>query len=92
MASVWFELSRREVEDSIPYAIVCETMHGSAWSTGRVKRMFADQFSEKERHACRQLKAQARRWYLETGVPETVKMKDSTYYLWQKLGQFCFEI
>lgn len=85
-------LSRDEVQRDIPYAMICETRFGSAWGTGRRRRRWLAEFSEKEREAATRLFNQSHQWYLTTGVPDEVKMTTKTLDLWQKLGAFCASI
>lgn len=88
-ARIWVTLDRDEVERNIPYALVCETRFGSGWNTGRTRRRWLSEFSEKERDAAGGLFSQAHKWYLVTGVPEKVKISARTLALWTKLGEFC---
>ena len=85
-------LSHDEVNEQIPYALVCETMSGSRWNTGKRKRLMKERFAESEINAIYRLHKQAYDWYLRKGVPEEVKMTVQTYALWQKLASFCCEI
>lgn len=85
-------LSREEVRQQIPYAVICETREGSAWNTGRRRRLWVDMFTRTERDAAARLFKMAHRWYLTTGVPDKVTMALSTMRLWQKLGEFCAAI
>lgn len=89
MASIMLVLSSEEVQRTIPYALICETMYGATWETGTRRRRWAAEFTESERNACYKLRAQAHRWYLSTGIPDEVTMALSTMNLWQKLGAFC---
>lgn len=86
---IYLEMEHDEIQNTIPYGLICETRFGSAWGTMRRKRRWADEFTEKERNAASKLFQQAHDWYLVKGVPETVKMKPETFYLWQKVGDFC---
>ena len=85
-------LSREEVHRQIPYAVICEAREGSAWNTGRRRRLWAYMFNKTERDAAARLFKMAHRWYLTTGVPDKVAMAPSTMRLWQKLGEFCATI
>lgn len=83
-------LTRSEVNERIPYALICQTRYGSRWNTMKRKRIWAEMFTEAERNAANsRLFMQAHRWHLSKGVPEEVRMCTSTYLLWQKLGEFC---
>lgn len=85
-------LDREEIKERIPYAMICETRYGMGWGTMRRKRRWKEEFSEKERDACRKLFALAYSWYLVKGVPDEVKMNVNTLALWEKLGEFCFSL
>ncbi len=82
-------LSREEIQSKIAYSLICETMGGSRWETGKRKRLFVAEFTETERNVCRVLYKQAYDWYLRKGVPEQVKMTPKTLFLWEKLANFC---
>lgn len=88
----YIALNREEIQERIPYALVAETMSSSRWGTGRRKRLMKQYFTEAEIDAIYRLHKQAYAWYLRTGVPDEVKMSVKTYYLWQKLANFCCEI
>ena len=85
-------LNRDEVNEQIPYAMICETRFGRYWDTSRRRRMWVEQFTESERKQAHCLFNQARLWYLVKGVPDEVVMAGKTYELWQKLGAFCASI
>ena len=89
MARVMLVLTHDEVECSIAYRFICETMLGSAWSTSRRRRRWSSEFSEAERKAFLRLRDQATKWYLRTGVPDEVTMTVETLGLWQRLEAFC---
>lgn len=86
---IYITLTRDEINDKIPYAMICEMRYGSSWDTGRRRRAWTQDFSESERRAADALFKQAHSWYLVKGVPDEVKMKGSTFALWMKLGEFC---
>lgn len=85
-------LSHDEVNQQIPYAIVCEIMGSAYWNTGKRKRLMKERFTDSEVDAIYRLHKQAYDWYLRKGVPDEVKMTVQTYALWQKLANFCCEI
>ena len=82
-------LDREEINKQIPYALVCETMSGARWNTGRRKRMIKEQFAESEINAIYRLHKQAYNWYLVKGAPEELKIAPHTLILWQRLAEFC---
>ena len=85
-------LTRNEINRNIPYAVVCETMSGSKWNTGRRKRLFAERFTESEREAIYRLHKQAYTWHLKKGVPDALTLTTKTLLLWQRLASFCCEL
>lgn len=86
-------LSHKEVYDRIPFMIVAETRNRAVWNTGRVRRKFAQEFTESERRRCNELFSTANRWAFTKGVPnEGVTMRTSTFALWMKLADFCANI
>lgn len=88
--TVTFNFSRKEVEERIPYALICQTACGSKWDTARRRRMAREFFESKEINRLSGLINQSKKWYLRTGIPmEGVSMTSDTYDLWQKFGQFC---
>ena len=89
---IMVHLTHDEIVQQIPYGIVCETMYGAKWNTGRRKRMFAKEFSESERRSISRLRGIAYEWALKKGAPNEVKMTHKTYLLWKRLGDFCYEI
>lgn len=86
---IYLEMEHDEIQNTIPYALICETRFGSAWGTMRRKRRWISEFTERERNSASKLFQQSHDWYLVKGVPETVKMKPETFDLWQKIGAFC---
>lgn len=89
MARMMLVLTREEIQTSINYPLICETMCGARWDTRTRRKLWADAFTESERRACLKLKTQAYSWYLKTGVPDEVTMSLSTFSLWQRLAIFC---
>lgn len=89
---VYVSLSKDEILELIPYAIVCETMSGAKWNTGRRKRLMKERFTESEIKAVSRLHQQARSWYLIKGLPEELVIKPKTIHLWNRLAEFCCEL
>ena len=82
--------SASEINDRIPYALICQTRYGARWNTAKRKRLWVEMFTEAERNAANtRLFRQAYGWHLGKGVPEEVRMCTSTYMLYKKLGEFC---
>lgn len=82
-------LSRDEIHNKIPYALICETRYGCLWETIRRRRRWLAEFSEAERNAASRLFKLAHSWYLVKGVPDEVRMSCHTFKLWLKLADFC---
>ena len=89
MASLMIVLNREEIQHTINYPLICETMCGAAWQTGKRRRRWREEFTESERRACYHLKAMAYKWYLRTGGPNKLTMTLNTMALWKKLEAFC---
>ena len=89
---IYLMLTHDEVNEQIPYALVCEVMGGSRWNTTKRKRLMKESFTESEIDAIHRLYKLAYAWHLRTGVPDEVRMTVQTYALWQKLANFCCEI
>lgn len=85
----YISLNQDEIRERIPYAIVAETMSSAVWNTGKRKRFMKQCFTEAEIKAIYRLHQQAYNWYLRKGVPDEVTMTMKTYFLWQKLANFC---
>ena len=85
-------LNRDEINKQIPYALVCETMSGARWGTGRRKRLMKAYFTETEIDAIYRMHKQAYSWHLVKGVPDELRLMPKTLELWHKLAAFCCEI
>lgn len=85
-------LNRDEIRAQIPYALVCETMSGAKWNTGRRKRLMKERFTEAEREKIYKLHKQARNWHLIKGMPDELKLSVNTLLLWHELANFCCEL
>lgn len=85
-------LTGDEINRNIPYAIVCETMSGSRWNTGRRKRLMKEQFTQTEIEAIYRLHKQAHSWHLVKGVPEELRITPHILALWHKLADFCCQL
>lgn len=82
-------LNQDEIQKQVPYAVIAETMSSSIWNTGKRKRLMANYFTEAEMEEADSLHRIARNWYMYKGVPKEAQMTMDTYYLWQRLAQFC---
>lgn len=85
-------LTHEKAQSYLAYALICETMEGAFWNSGRRRRLYSKTFTEAEQRQIPRIKATAHKWCLVTGVPEKVRMRYSTYLLWKKLAMFCAEI
>ena len=89
MARLMIVLDHDEVQNQIPYSLICMTREGSVWNTMRRKRRWKFEFTDAEKEAASKLFRLAHTWTLVKGVPDEVTMSTKTYELWQKLGAFC---
>lgn len=85
-------LNRDEINNQIPYALVCETMSGARWNTGKRKRLMKQRFTETEIDAIYRLHKQAHSWYLVKGVPDELRITPHILKLWHKVAAFCCEL
>lgn len=85
-------LNRDEINQQIPYALVCEIMGSARWSTTRRIRLMSEQFTDTERDAISRIYHQARIWYLIKGVPDELRITPHILELWYKLAAFCCEL
>lgn len=92
MTKEMLKLSSTEVHATIPYSMICMTRYGCSWDTGRRRLAWLSYFSEEERKAAARLFPKARDWTVGRGVPAVVRMSEKTFFLWQKLGEFCTSI
>lgn len=83
------DFSADEISRNINYPLICEARFGRAWGTASRRRRWLTEFSARERDKADDLFVLAHRWFLVTGVPETVRMTADTLMLWQKLESFC---
>ena len=86
---VYLALTRDEVNQKIPYGLICAARYSCQWDTGRRRREWMTQFTEEERAVVSRLFRKAHEWTLTRGVPDEVKMATKTFALWLKLGAFC---
>jgi hypothetical protein len=89
MGKLMMILSKEEIQSAISYPLICETMCGSRWGTGKRRREWVANFTDEERKACSKLKNTAYDWYCRKGVPDKVMMYPQTFELWGKLEAFC---
>lgn len=82
-------LTREQVERDIPYKMVCEARNSSRWDAFTRKRRWAAEFTSAETTAATTLFRQAQNWTLGKGVPASVRMTETMFDLWKKLGDFC---
>lgn len=63
-------LTHEEAQSYLAYALICETMEGAFWNSGRRRRLYSKTFTEAEQRQIPRIKATAHKWCLVTGVPE----------------------
>lgn len=85
-------LSRDEINQQIPYAVVCETMSGAHWGTTKRVRLMRERFTQSEIDTIYRIHQQARIWYLVKGVPEELRITPHILALWHRLAAFCCEL
>lgn len=68
-------LTHEEAQSYLAYALICETMEGAFWNSGRRRRLYSKTFTEAEQRQIPRIKAIAHKWCLVTGVPEKVRMR-----------------
>lgn len=85
-------LDRDEIQQQIPYGVVCEGMSSARWCTSKRVRLMREQFTQAEIDAIYRMHQQARIWYLVKGVPEELRIMPKTLALWHRLAAFCCEI
>ena len=81
--------SSNEVNQKIPYALICQARYGSMWNTSKTQREYERKFTEEEREESETIFRQAHKWYITSGVPNQVSMPMKTFILWLKLVEFC---
>ena len=89
MAKLKFVFSHDEINEQIPYPLICETRYGAKWDITKNQRRFENEFTEEEREHAKKLFILSHIWYLKRGVPEEVEMTQFDYDLWAKLATFC---
>ena len=88
-ARIMLKLTHEDVQEKIPYGIVCETYCREIFRTGRAKRLRKERFTDAEWERCLDLCKLAYKWFLKTGVPDEVTMSARTFALWLRLAEFC---
>ena len=89
MVNTMICLTGDDIQKKHPYALICETMEGVRWNTGRRRRSFSKAFTLTEQKRISEIKKKAHTWYLVKGAPDKVMIAYSTYLLWQRLAEFC---
>lgn len=84
-------LTREEVEENIPYKLICLTRYGNVWDTMRRKLSWNKEFSTLEKEIAEKLFKQSHVW-LVNGIPNTVRMDFQTCGLWHKIAKFCMSL
>lgn len=92
MARLMIVLERDEIQEQLPYSLICMTREGSVWNTMHRKHRWKFEFTDAEKEAATKIFRMAHTWTLVKGVPDEVTMSTKTYQLWQKLGSFCASI
>ena len=53
------ELTHDDVQNELAYALICETMEGAYWNSGRRRRMFSKAFTRSEQQRISNIKTKA---------------------------------
>ena len=85
---VVLELTREQVEQDIPYKAVHEAKNSPSWDTTSRLTRWNNEFSDTEATEATALFKQADKW-TQDGIPATVRMSETAFDLWLKLGAFC---
>lgn len=59
-------LTHEEAQSYLAYALICETMEGAFWNSGRRRRLYSKTFTEAEQRQIPRIKATAHKWCLVT--------------------------
>lgn len=89
MAAIELVMSREEINNAIPYNLICQTRYGSKWDTMRRRLQWNKNFTDNEKERAEKIFRQSHIWSVSKGVPDTVRMDLSTYALWMKIAGFC---
>jgi hypothetical protein len=90
--TVMVELSREELQQRIPYALICETRYGSRWDTFTRRRKWKAATDEAARRRLARLFKKAHEWTLTRGVPDTYRMRMNELSDWDFLASFCYSL
>lgn len=81
--------SHDEVNEKIPYALICDVRYGHTWNNGKIQREFEQKFTAEEREEAEKIFRLAHKWHITSGVPNQVVMPVKTFMLWLRLAEFC---
>lgn len=84
-------LSGEEIEENIPYSIICMTRCSGVWNTMKRKLRWNNEFSTDEQKASEEIFKQAYNWFMK-GVPNKTRMDFATFELWNKIAEFCISL
>ena len=84
-------LTSKEINENIPYKMICETRYSNIWNTRKCKLMWNKEFTETEKEKAEKMFRQTYTWYTK-GITEFVRMDFATYRLWDKVARFCYSI
>ena len=65
------ELTHDDVQNELAYALICETMEGAYWNSGRRRRMFSKAFTRSEQQRISNIKT-------KTDIDMTIVQSDKT--------------
>lgn len=86
-----FVLSGDEIEEKIPYKMLCSVRYGNIWNTMQRKQRWKIEFSIIEQEKAEEIFKQAYRWYTK-GVPSSIRIEYLTLDLLDRITEFCFTL
>lgn len=86
--SVLITFNRQDIINNLPYALICDVVHGDTWST-RERKAFEQLFTGEEKEMADKIVRQAYKWRIKTGVPDSITLTTQEYKIWMILADFC---
>lgn len=75
------ELTHDDVQNELAYALICETMEGAYWNSGRRRRMFSKAFTRSEQQRISNIKADQKMYiYVTNAYDQNVCLGRGTRY------------
>lgn len=86
--TVSITFDRQEIIDNLPYALICDVVHGHMWTT-RERKAFEQLFIGEEKEIADKIVKQSYKWRIKTGVPDSITITAQEYKIWMILADFC---